>query len=103
MTDKCLICKRQLDVADDPLSLDCGGDCLGCIREFEDTQHEHVLHKCNGEDCIICRGGLASCDLCGGAEGTMPTHCPGERIPGNQAALIYQGTLDFKDGKWVTI
>ena len=32
----CLICKRPIDVPGDPLSLDCGGDCLGCIRELED-------------------------------------------------------------------
>lgn len=32
---QCLICGRPLDQADDPLSIDCGGDCLGCIEEIE--------------------------------------------------------------------
>ncbi len=33
---RCLICGRALDRADDPLSVDCGGDCFGCIVEAED-------------------------------------------------------------------
>ena len=32
----CLICKRPIGVPGDPLSLDCGGDCLGCVRELGD-------------------------------------------------------------------
>lgn len=32
----CSICNRLLDREDDPLSLDCGGDCYGCIIEAED-------------------------------------------------------------------
>lgn len=38
MTDarpRCMMCKRLLDQPDVPESLDCGGDCLGCIRESE--------------------------------------------------------------------
>lgn len=30
----CRICKKQLNT-DDPNSLDCGGDCLGCMNEEE--------------------------------------------------------------------
>ena len=32
---KCGICGRQLDQPADPLSVDCGGDCWGCIGEIE--------------------------------------------------------------------
>lgn len=32
---RCLMCKRLLGQPDDPLSLDCGGDCLGCMQEME--------------------------------------------------------------------
>jgi len=36
MTTKgCQMCGRTLDVAGDPLSRDCGGDCWGCIGEIE--------------------------------------------------------------------
>jgi len=31
----CHICNRELDVESDPLSIDCGGDCWGCIGEIE--------------------------------------------------------------------
>ena len=32
---KCGICGRKFDQLDDPLSIDCGGDCWGCIGEIE--------------------------------------------------------------------
>lgn len=32
---RCSLCGRVLDRAEDPLSLDCGGDCWGCIGEIE--------------------------------------------------------------------
>jgi hypothetical protein len=35
MNPKCHICKRVLNDKDDPLSVDCGGDCWGCVGEME--------------------------------------------------------------------
>lgn len=35
MSFHCLICSRKLDQPEDPLSLDCGGDCLGCMNRIE--------------------------------------------------------------------
>ena len=35
MSNFCGICGRKLDQKDDPLSVDCGGDCWGCIGEIE--------------------------------------------------------------------
>jgi hypothetical protein len=32
---KCSICGRELNVIEDPLSGDCGGDCWGCVGEIE--------------------------------------------------------------------
>lgn len=31
----CSLCGRRLSVAGDPLSIDCGGDCWGCMSEIE--------------------------------------------------------------------
>ncbi len=31
----CKMCGRLLDHTEDPLSLDCGGDCWGCVGEIE--------------------------------------------------------------------
>lgn len=35
MTSVCSICGRELDLRQDPLSENCGGDCWGCIGEIE--------------------------------------------------------------------
>ncbi len=40
MKELCRLCKRPLDDPTDPKSLDCGGDCLGCIEEIEDRWKE---------------------------------------------------------------
>jgi len=32
---RCSLCHRELDVPGDEDSIDCGGDCWGCIREIE--------------------------------------------------------------------
>lgn len=38
MTEHCTICKRELDNKDDPFSVNCGGDCLACMADFEDPE-----------------------------------------------------------------
>lgn len=35
---KCKTCGRALHQIGDPLSLDCGGDCWGCVGEIEAQQ-----------------------------------------------------------------
>lgn len=35
MAKKCQMCGRALDVPADPMSVDCGGDCWGCIGAVE--------------------------------------------------------------------
>ena len=32
---KCELCKRLLDNEEDPLSIDCGGDCIACMITIE--------------------------------------------------------------------
>ncbi len=51
--------------------------------------------------CNICDGGLALCVVCGGAEGSMPTDCPGVALAGSTLEAIYAGTTDFRDGEWI--
>lgn len=46
----CRICGRELGREDDPLSLDCGGDCWGCIGEIEaETGSESSLARVREE------------------------------------------------------
>jgi len=56
-------------------------------------QHNHQLD--DRED------GLAHCLVCGGAEGSLPTHCPGERMPAELQDAVYAGQVDYVCGHWV--
>jgi hypothetical protein len=35
MIGRCATCRRQLDLEGDPLSLNTGGDCWGCVGHME--------------------------------------------------------------------
>lgn len=67
----------------------------------------HILHRCSRDGCFnedhgchICRGGLALCTVCGGAEAAMPKECPGRRMTGTELEYVQAGMLDFKGGEW---
>lgn len=51
-------------------------------------------------NCMFCDGGLGSCTVCGGFEGTLPSECPGRKTEEEHLQLVYNSTLDFKDGRW---
>jgi hypothetical protein len=44
---------------------------------------------------------LASCSVCKGGEGSLPTECPGIAMTEDQQSRIYGGTLDYVRGAWV--
>lgn len=55
-------------------------------------------------DCMICDGGLGLCRVCGGAEGSLTTECPGFQISTEQSDAIYNrgaGGLDWRNGQWI--
>lgn len=72
---------------------------------------KHTYYKCDGkhyEDdyyqtyCQFCDGGLATCTVCGGAEGTLTTDCVGTPVPEEVLVnLVWQGPWDYVDGKWI--
>lgn len=62
---------------------------------------KHVLHSCNADQCFVCDGGLGLCTVCGGAEASMPTDCPGTKIDEAILDQIQRGEFDFVDGTWV--
>lgn len=41
------------------------------------------------------------CTVCNGAEGTLPTECPGRLMSSARQEHIYAGRIDFKDGEWI--
>lgn len=57
---------------------------------------------CQTVGCAICDGGLFCCVRCGGAEGSLPTDCPGEPMPEVVRDEVYRGQIDYRHEKgWV--
>ena len=47
---RCLTCGRKLNVEGDPMSIDAGGDCWGCIGKVEaDMGHEPSIEVVQNE------------------------------------------------------
>lgn len=66
----------------------------------------HHLAHCEDSECRcgICEGGLALCTTCGGAEGSLPTDCPGERMHELVENEVYAGNLDYRRRQgWVRL
>ena len=66
---------------------------------------KHTWYVCSGGheypgNCMFCDGGLGSCTVCKGIEGTLPTECPGIPMTEDQQEQVYKGPLDFRNGKW---
>ena len=64
----------------------------------------HTFYECTNCDnprCNFCEGGLAYCTVCKGAEGSLPTECPGEPMDSETENLVYNEAVDFIGGKWV--
>ena len=65
----------------------------------------HIYYKCKEPcetiHCNFCDGGLSSCIVCDGAEGSLPSECPGKVMSCKEQELIFDGDLDFRDGKWI--
>lgn len=48
----CLICKRVLNNPADPLSVDCGGDCLKCMADCDDPDAVAAIERLKSEGKI---------------------------------------------------
>jgi hypothetical protein len=58
--------------------------------------------ECHG--CFCCNGGLFLCTRCGGAEGSLPTDCPGERMSQELDMAVYGGRVDYlRDRGWISL
>lgn len=57
--------------------------------------------ECQVPHCNICDGGLAYCKVCGGAEASLPTECPGEKMSSQTADDVVACRMDFKGGQWI--
>jgi len=63
----------------------------------------HVEMPCNDPDCggtcFACT--LSWCRVCGGAEGSLSSECPGRQLTQKEADAIYAKTLDYINGTWI--
>jgi hypothetical protein len=55
---------------------------------------------CREGRCAICDGGLFSCALCLGAEGSLPSHCPCRAMTEQEQVEVMDGQLNFRLGRW---
>lgn len=72
---------------------------------MSDAIRAHVgeVHgDCKVHGCMVCRGGLFVCTICNCAEGTLPTECPGVRVPPRVQTLIFKGVVNYRGGAWVS-
>jgi len=65
-------------------------------------KHTWVQHEnCSKLFCPICDRSLGVCSVCGLTKGSLTTDCPGAGCWTEKSRDIYDGKIDFKDGKWV--
>lgn len=69
-------------------------------------KHKKLEHPAGYHDndysatCMVCE--LFVCEICGGFEGGLPTDCPGEQMHYDRQQEIYNGLIDFREGRgWV--
>lgn len=66
-------------------------------------KHTFLKHEsCTHVNCPICAGGLSYCTTCKGAEGSLPTHCPGRPMTNSECCAVYDGITDYINGKWIS-
>jgi hypothetical protein len=78
----------------------------GMVNESQgEGMMQHTPYKCppgcDNPYCCICVGGLISCTVCNGAEGSLPTECPGSPMGSELEAAVYAGKRDYINGQWV--
>jgi hypothetical protein len=59
--------------------------------------HKFYECRCHKQYCQFCDGGLASCTVCGGYEGSLTTSCPGERVVREKLDEVYSGKIDYRE------
>lgn len=83
------------------VDLDLCDVCYWKTRAEQSTNRKHVLYETADKDRPewICDGNgevvLSLCRVCGGAECSLPTNCPGRCLTLKESDLICAGELDF--------
>jgi hypothetical protein len=64
----------------------------------EERKHVAYICTCNRYACMFCDGGLFSCIVCHGFEGSLTTDCPGYQMSAELADAVYAGVVDYRLG-----
>jgi len=64
-------------------------------------KHTEYKCNCNRTGCMFCDGGLFSCTVCNGFEGTLTTECCGHKLHPTVLHAVYTGKIDYVNGKWI--
>lgn len=77
---------------------------MGQGPEIQEVKHQYLTPKeckCRKDwHCMVCDGGLGLCTVCGCFEGSLATECPGVGCYVEYGGLIYNGSIDYRDGAW---
>lgn len=71
--------------------------CTGRVKM--QRSHNGVIRE-TAHDFYDREDGLAHCKVCGGAEGSLPTDCPGRLMTAEEQDEVYAGARDFRAGFW---
>lgn len=64
-------------------------------------EHRYEKHNdCRKDNCWVCDGGIAICEVCHLVEGSLTTECPGKPSWQEHNRAVYLGQEDFRDGRW---
>jgi hypothetical protein len=59
---------------------------------MKSVNYKHVYHYHQHD--------LAHCKICNGAEGSLPTDCPGVKMTSEEEDAVYDGKINFISGEW---
>lgn len=74
---------------------------MGQVVKFPGHRRARCGPQCGerkGRGCNWCS--LFVCATCGGAEASLPTHCPQERMDASRQDAVQARAVDFRDGQW---
>ena len=68
-------------------------------EEITVVRNDHVWMEDDDPDCIYNQ--ISVCEKCGLLEGCLTTECPGEESYKEYSDMVYEGTMDFRNGEWL--
>lgn len=74
--------------------------CLDLTGQAGGIPYTHVMHSFE-HDFYKRDDDLSHCKICGGAEGSLPTLCPGRRMTVEEQDAVYANRLNFSSGPMI--